>query len=122
MTGLLTVVLIMQFRLRGYKPSVYWLAVVLISVVGTELTDYLDDQLGLGLLRASTIFAFPLGVTFFVWQRSENTVSIHSIFTRRCEAFYWLAVLFTFALGTAAGDLLGLKMQSACGSQASSAR
>jgi uncharacterized membrane-anchored protein len=112
MTALLVAVLIWQFRLRRYVPAVYWLAVVLVSVVGTMLTDYLHDTLGLGLLRASTLFAGLLAVTFVAWYRSERTLSIHSIYTRRRETFYWTAVLFTFALGTAAGDLLSLKMNN----------
>ena len=106
MAALLAAALIAQFRLRRYVPAVYWLAVVLISVVGTLLTDNLVDNLGVPLWLTSVVFAVLLAATFIVWFRSERTLSIHSITTTRRESFYWLAVLFTFALGTAVGDLL----------------
>ena len=105
MGALLIVVLVFQFRERKYVPSIYWLAVVLISVVGTLITDNLTDNLGVSLKTTTIAFAIALAVTFAVWYASERTLSIHSIFTSRREAFYWLAILFTFALGTAAGDL-----------------
>ena len=88
-------------------PFAYWLAVVLISVVGTLITDNLSDNFGVSLVITTIGFSIALGVTFLVWYAYERTLSIHSIFTTRREAFYWLAVLFTFALGTAAGDLTG---------------
>jgi uncharacterized membrane-anchored protein len=106
MSLLLAAALIVQFRLNRYVPAVYWLAVVLISVVGTLITDNLTDNLGVPLSLTTVVFAVALGVTFTVWFLVEKTLSIHSIFTARREAFYWLAVLFTFALGTAAGDML----------------
>ena len=105
MGTLLFVVLIVQFRARKYVPSVYWLAVVLISVVGTLITDNLSDNFGVPLETTTIIFSIALLVTFFVWYAIEKTLSVHSIVTGRREAFYWLAILFTFALGTAAGDL-----------------
>lgn len=103
---LLAVVLTVQFRARGYVPAIYWLTVTLISVFGTLVTDNLTDELGVPLEASTLIFAGLLAVTFLAWFASERTLSIHSIYTRRREAFYWLAILFTFALGTAAGDLL----------------
>ncbi len=103
--ALLLVVLFIQFRSRKYIPAVYWLAVVLISVVGTQITDNLVDNFGVALETTTVIFGIALAVVFGVWYRSEKTLSIHSILTTRREAFYWLAILFTFALGTAAGDL-----------------
>src|SRR5215471_3966917 len=103
--ALLLAVLIAQFRARRYMAPVYWLAVVLISVVGTQITDNLTDLHGVPLETTTTIFGLALAATFVVWWLSERTLSIHTIFTRRRESFYWLAVLFTFALGTAAGDL-----------------
>jgi uncharacterized membrane-anchored protein len=106
MGGLLIVALFFQFRLRRYVPSAYWLAVVLISVVGTLITDNLTDNFGVSLWTTTILFAIALTVTFIAWYSSEKTLSIHSIFTTKREAFYWLAVLFTFALGTAAGDLV----------------
>lgn len=98
--------LVAQFVLRRYLPAVYWLAVVLISVVGTLITDNLTDNLGVPLATTTIVFAGALATTFIAWFVSERTLSIHSIFTTRRETFYWLTVLFTFALGTAAGDLL----------------
>jgi uncharacterized membrane-anchored protein len=91
-------------------PGVYWLAVVLISIVGTLITDNLTDGFGVALELTSIVFAVVLAITFAVWYASEKTLSIHSIVTRKREAFYWLAVLFTFALGTAAGDLTAEKL------------
>jgi uncharacterized membrane-anchored protein len=106
MSVLLVVALVAQFRLRRYVPGVYWTAVVLISVVGTLVTDNLTDGLGIDLAVSTTVFAAMLGLTFVAWYRREGTLSIHSIVTTRRESFYWLTVLVTFALGTAAGDLL----------------
>jgi uncharacterized membrane-anchored protein len=102
----LVAVLLWQFRAVRYVPGVYWLAVVLISIVGTLFTDNLVDGLGVPLQVTTVGFAVALAITFVLWFRSERTLSIHSITTRRRESFYWLAILFTFALGTAAGDLL----------------
>jgi uncharacterized membrane-anchored protein len=95
-----------QFRTRRYVPKVYWLVVVLVSIVGTLASDNLVDHFGVPLELTTTIFAIALLVTFTVWYRRERTLSIHTIVTPRREAFYWAAILFTFALGTAAGDLL----------------
>jgi uncharacterized membrane-anchored protein len=100
----LIVTLVVQFRLRRYAPPVYWLAVVLISVVGTLLTDELTDSIGVALWVSTTVFAVVLVAVFTVWYGRERTLSIHSIVTRSRESFYWLTVLVTFALGTAAGD------------------
>ena len=106
----LLIVLALQFSLKKYTPAVYWLAVVLISVFGTLITDILTDSLKLPLEASAVIFSVALGLTFAVWYAKERTLSIHSIFTRRREAFYWLAILFTFALGTATGDLVAEKL------------
>lgn len=95
-----------QFRAKKYVPGVYWLAVVFISVVGTLITDNMTDSLGVPLAVSTAGFAVALAVTFGVWFASERTLSIHSIITSKREGFYWLAILFTFALGTAAGDLV----------------
>jgi uncharacterized membrane-anchored protein len=104
-SAILAVALVFQFRLRRYVPSAYWLAVVLISVVGTLITDNLTDNFGISLVTTTIVFSVGLAAAFAAWWASERTLSIHSIFTTRREAFYWLAVLVTFALGTAAGDL-----------------
>src|SRR3954467_4488188 len=100
----LIIALVAQFRLNRYVPGIYWLAVVLISVVGTLLTDNLTDGHGVPLWISSTCFAVLLAVVFAVWWARERTLSIHSIVTTPRESFYWLAVLVTFALGTAVGD------------------
>src|SRR5206468_19897 len=93
-----------QFRLRAYVPGVYWLTVVLISVVGTLLTDNLTDGHGVPLWVSTCVFTVLLAIVFSVWYIREGTLSIHSIVTTPRETFYWLTVLVTFALGTAAGD------------------
>jgi len=106
MSGLLVAVLVWQFRLRKYVPSAYWLAVILISIVGTLITDNLVDNFGVSLQVTTTAFSLALLLTFVTWYSQEKTLSIHTIFTSKREGFYWLAILFTFALGTAAGDLV----------------
>lgn len=106
MTAVLVIALIVQFRLTSYVPAVYWTVVALVSVVGTLVTDNLTDGLGISLVLSTIVFTVLLLITFGVWYRSERTLSIHSIVTTRREAFYWLVVLVTFALGTATGDLL----------------
>ena len=78
---------------------------MLISVVGTQITDNLSDNYGVSLVTTTTLFSIALAIVFAVWFASERTLSIHTIYTTKREGFYWLAVLFTFALGTAAGDL-----------------
>jgi uncharacterized membrane-anchored protein len=109
MSGLLILALFFQFRERRYVPSIYWLTVVLISVVGTLITDNLTDSMNVPLEATTIVFGVALAATFAIWYAKERTLSIHSIITTRREAFYWLAILFTFALGTAAGDLVAEK-------------
>jgi len=106
MTAVLVGALVLQFGQKRYVPWSYWLAVVLISIVGTLVTDNLVDNFGVSLVTTTIFFAGALAATFALWFASERTLSIHTIFTRRRESFYWLAILFTFALGTAAGDLV----------------
>src|SRR5436305_11544000 len=103
--ALLAVTHVFQILARRYIAPIYWLGIVLISVVGTQITDNLTDNHGVSLVTTTTIFSILLAIVFAVWWASERTLSIHTIYTTRREAFYWLAVLFTFALGTAAGDL-----------------
>jgi len=110
MGAALILTLFFQFRARKYIPGVYWLAVVLISVVGTLITDNLTDNFGVALQTTTIIFSIVLAIVFAVWFAVEKTLSIHTIFSTRREAFYWLAILFTFALGTAAGDLTAEKL------------
>jgi uncharacterized membrane-anchored protein len=105
MSVALAAVLFFQFKTTRYVPALYWLVVVLISIVGTLITDNLVDNLGVPLEVTTVVFAAALAATFGAWYATEKTLSIHAIDTPRREAFYWLAILFTFALGTAAGDL-----------------
>lgn len=113
--GLLTLALILQLRARRYIPWIYWLTVVLVSIVGTQITDLMSDRLEISLYVSTTVFACVLAAIFAIWFAVERTLSIRTIVTRRRELFYWAAILFTFALGTAAGDLateaLGLGFQ-----------
>jgi uncharacterized membrane-anchored protein len=104
MTVLFIVALIVQLRAKGYVPPVYWMVVVLISVVGTLISDNLVDGMGISLTTTSIAFGLILSAVFTLWYRSERTLSIHTIFTRRRELFYWAAILFTFAMGTSVGD------------------
>lgn len=105
MASLLVVTLVVQLRAERYVPWIYWLCVVLVSVVGTQITDLLTDGLGVSLYLSSAVFSVVLGVIFTCWYVVEKTLSIHHIVTRRRELFYWAAILCTFALGTAVGDL-----------------
>ena len=108
--ALLAVLLLVQFRLRRYVPVVYWSVVVVISVFGTLITDNMTDAYNIPLTVSTPVFAVILAAVFAIWYSVERTLSIHSIVTTRREAFYWLAILFTFALGTAAGDLSAEKL------------
>lgn len=105
MAMLLGGALLLQLRARAYVPWIYWLTVVLVSVVGTQITDALTDGLNVSLYVSTTLFAVALAAIFATWYAAERTLSIHTIVTSRREVFYWTAILFTFALGTAAGDL-----------------
>jgi uncharacterized membrane-anchored protein len=111
MAAALIAVLVFQFRSRKYVPGIYWLAVVLISVVGTLFSDNLVDNLGVELQTTTIAFSAILACVFGAWYWSERTLSVHTIVTTRREAFYWLAILFTFALGTSAGDLVAEKLE-----------
>ena len=103
---LLVIALFFQFRSKKYNVGIYWISIVLISIFGTLITDNLTDGMGVSLVTTTIVFAVLLVITFIVWYLKEKTLSIHSIVTRKRESFYWLAILFTFALGTAAGDLI----------------
>jgi uncharacterized membrane-anchored protein len=105
MSALLAVFLYAQLRAGDYVPWLYWATVVLISIVGTLITDNLTDNLGIPLQTTTIAFTIALIATFAVWYLSEKSLSIHSIYTAKRELFYWTAILLTFALGTAAGDL-----------------
>lgn len=103
---LLLIVLFFQLRSKKYIPGIYWVTVVLISIFGTLVTDNLTDNLGVPLEISTIAFSVLLALTFAGWYAKEKTLSIHSIYTAKRELFYWLAILFTFALGTATGDLM----------------
>lgn len=107
MCALLAAALAIQIFSRNYVPWKYWLAVVFLSIFGTLVTDNLVDNFGVALTVTTAIFSVALIATFIAWYASEKTLSIHTIYTKRRELFYWSAILFTFALGTAAGDLVG---------------
>jgi len=102
---LLAIAFFFQFRAKKYIPSIYWLTVALVSIFGTLVTDNLTDGMGVPLEFSTILFSILLAAAFLVWYLNERTLAIHSIFTTRREAFYWLTILCTFALGTASGDL-----------------
>lgn len=106
MAGVLAVILALQFRTDRYRPWVYWATVTMVSVVGTLVTDSLVDVWGVPLPVTTAVFSVLLIAVFAIWYARERTLSIHAIDTPARERFYWLAILVTFALGTAAGDLL----------------
>ncbi|MBB6734372.1 hypothetical protein [Cohnella zeiphila] len=97
--------MIMQFKARRFIPWVYWLVVVMVSIFGTMAADVVRVGLGIPYVASTAFFAVLLAVILIVWYRKEKTLSVHSICTRRREVFYWMTVLTTFALGTAAGDM-----------------
>ena len=110
MGALLLISLIVQIRTKRYVPTVYWIAVLFISVVGTLISDNLVDNLGVSLATTTIIFASALVAVFVIWYRVERTLSVHTIDTPRRELFYWAAILFTFSLGTSGGDLLSERL------------
>ncbi|SFB76888.1 hypothetical protein [Collimonas sp. OK412] len=112
LTGMLFIVaLLFQLRASRYVPALYWITVVFVSVFGTLVTDNLTDQLNVPLAASTALFSIALIATFAVWHAQEKTLSIQSIDSPRRELFYWAAILFTFALGTAAGDWLAEGLQ-----------
>ncbi len=106
----LMIALVVQFKTKKYTPAAYWFTVVLTSITGTLITDNLTDNLGISLIASSIVFSIFLTIAFVLWQRSEKTLSIHSIDTPRREGFYWATILLTFALGTATGDLVAERL------------
>lgn len=101
----------LQLLVPRYIPWVYWLAVVMVSVFGTMVADILHVGLGIPYLVSTVCFGVALALVLVFWQRSEKTLSIHSITSLRREAFYWATVLVTFALGTAAGDMTATSLR-----------
>ena len=110
-TGLiLAISLTVQLVERRYVPWIYWFAVVMVSVFGTMAADAVHIEIGVPYIVSSVFFAVILAALFVAWNASEKTLSIHSIYTRKREAFYWLVVLTTFALGTATGDMTAISL------------
>lgn len=107
MSILLLIILYFQFKKDRYVPALYWTTVVLISIVGTLITDALVENVGVPLNVTTIIFSSLLILTFILWKKNEKTLSVHSIFSLKRERYYWVTILFTFALGTSAGDLIG---------------
>src|SRR4029077_9586018 len=101
----LAITLIWQLYVRRYVTWAYWLAVAMVAVFGTMAAGILHIYLGVPYIFSAIIYGLSLTVIFVLWYLSERTLSVHSIYTRRRELFYWAAVLATFALGTAAGDM-----------------
>src|ERR1700730_15790978 len=102
MASLLLVALLVQLRMRRYVPWTYWLTVVLVSVVGTQITDALTDRLGVSLYVSTLCFAATLGTPFAIWYVTERTLAFHTITTTRRALFCWAPSLFSYALSTAA--------------------
>jgi uncharacterized membrane-anchored protein len=102
--------LIVQFSMKRYRAWSYWFAVVMVGVFGTMAADVLHVALGVPYVASAAFYAIVLGVVYLLWFRTERTLSIHSVDTARREVFYWLAVVATFALGTAAGDLTAVTL------------
>lgn len=99
-------VLLLQFNAKRYVPWIYWLTIVMVAVFGTMAADVIHVALGVPYAISTAVFAVVLAVVFILWRSTEKTLSIHSITTPRRELFYWATVSATFALGTAAGDLI----------------
>jgi uncharacterized membrane-anchored protein len=99
-----------QMRTREYRAPVYWFAVMMVAIFGTMAADGVHDGASLPYAVTTPLYAIVVAGVFFFWYRSEGTLSIHSITTRRREGYYWAAVLATFALGTAAGDLTAISL------------
>ena len=106
MSGLMIAFLVAQISSKKYSPPLYWATVVLVSIGGTLITDTLTDKIGFPLLYSTAIFSILLILIFALWYQSENTLEMKSIKNRKREIYYWLAILTTFALGTASGDLV----------------
>ena len=118
MSAVFIAALILQLRAKRYVPALYWITVVLISVVGTLISDNLVDGMGISLTTTSFAFGLILAAVFALWYLSERTLSIHTIVTTRRELFYWAAILFTFAMGTSVGDLLAERLDLGYGQAA----
>lgn len=116
MSSIMAVLLFLQFgKLKRYVPANYWTLVVLMSVVGTLITDILVDNAGVSLVTLSIVFTAMMLAGFYLWYREERTLSIHSIDTGKREGWYWLIILLAFALGTGVGDLISEHLNAGYG-------
>lgn len=104
------IAMVLQFKVRRYVPAIYWLVVVMVSIFGTTAADAIRVGLDIPYIVSTIVFVAGLAAVLIMWYAKEKTLSVHSIFTRRREVFYWLTVLATFALGTAAGDMTATSM------------
>ncbi|MEO5584182.1 MAG: hypothetical protein ABIQ75_01895, partial [Flavobacteriales bacterium] len=103
--GVITLlVMVWNFRQKRYFPPSYWSLIVMMSIEGTLITDFLVDNLGISLLVLDVVFAIAMALVFMLWYKKEGTLSIHEINNDSREKFYWIIVLTTFALGTGVGD------------------
>jgi len=105
------ITIILQLSVKRYVAWIYWLAVTMVAIFGTMAADVLHIGLGIPYLVSSIFFSIALAIIFVTWYIKEKTLSIHSIFNRRREVFYWATVTATFALGTAAGDMTASTLQ-----------
>lgn len=106
-SGILAAILIIQFnKLKRYVPFSYWSIVVLMSIIGTLITDIMVDLMGISLITISIVFSITMLAGFYIWYKNERTLSIHSIDTAKRETYYWIIILLAFALGTGVGDLI----------------
>jgi uncharacterized membrane-anchored protein len=110
MSALMCGALVIQVSLKKYVPAVYWSTVGMVSITGTLITDYFTDGLEIPLITSAAVFSVALAVTFAAWWKQEKTLEMKDINNRSREIFYWVAILFTFALGTAVGDLVSEEM------------
>jgi uncharacterized membrane-anchored protein len=107
---MLVITLVVQISAKRYKAYLYWFTVVMVSVFGTMSADVLHVVLGIPYTISTTFFVISLAIIFILWYKTEKTLSIHSIYTKRRELFYWATILATFALGTATGDMTATTM------------
>lgn len=115
-SGMMAALLFMQFnKLKRYVPFNYWSIVILMSIVGTLITDILVDSAGISLVTLSIVFSIAMILGFFIWHKQEGTLSIHSVDTTKREAYYWLIILLAFALGTGVGDLISERLAQGYG-------
>ena len=112
MSSIMVVLLMLQFtKLKRYVPVSYWSIVILMSIIGTLITDILVDDFGVSLVTLSIIFTVTMLLGFIAWYKSEKTLSIHSIDSTKREAYYWIIILLAFSLGTGVGDLISEGME-----------